>query len=141
MAEKNKAQLLEEIKELQAQIEKMTTDAGVSEVMAEKDSKIAELSESLDKANDQLEGAKESIDNLNAENEALKKINEELSAQNSSVASDSGNIVELNGEKFECIAKSFYDGSQKVTIEELRKNKSKASKAKELGYLIPLTEK
>lgn len=127
MAEKNKAQLIEEINGLQAQIEKMATDAGIGEVMKSKDDKIAELTEALDQANSQV------IE--------LTKINEELSTQNKSVVSESGNIVEFEGEKHECIAQAFYHQGKKITLEELRKNKTKASVAKELGYLVPLTEK
>lgn len=146
MAEKNKAQLLEEIEQLKAQIAKMESDAGITKAIEEKKAELeaqyAGLPEMLDQAksdlaerDDKIKELSELLDKANDEISEQKDVIEELSVQNAISGTSESETIVVEGKQYLSIAKKFHMDGSLVTIEILKKDSSKAAKALSLGLL------
>lgn len=116
------AQLTEKIGELELQIEKLTSETGVAEVMAEKDAKIAELSAKV-----------EELENSVAE---LSSVNESLSQDNASVPSVG--TFKHEGAEYSLIAPKFHMDGNLVNAESLKGNSDLIARAVELKFLVEI---
>lgn len=120
MGELTKAQLADKVSELELQIEKLTSEAGLSEVIAEKEAVIAELT------------AK--VEELTQQAIEQSKVIEELSKDNAT-ASTSGDITH-EGVAYKLLAPKFHMGGIEVSAETLKGNSELIAKAIELKLLV-----
>lgn len=122
MAELTKAQLIGKIGELELQIEKLTSEIGVAEVIKEKEAKIAELS------------AK--VEELESSVKELTAVNESLSKDNAKTSTDGD--FHHEGVAYKLLAPKFHMSGIEVSAETLKGNSDLIAKAVELKMLLPV---
>jgi hypothetical protein len=108
--EATKAELLEKIQGLEAQIEKMSSADGSAALIAEQQQTIAEQS----------------------------KLIEELSKHAGSAPASASGIIEVDGVPHKLISPKFFMNLEYVTEKEIKGNTDLAAQAVALGMLVPV---